>query len=62
MSGIIYPLPQCAFMAWCLVKHRDNFMFLENSRYSPVGIATGYVLEDRVIRVRFPAGAGNFSL
>jgi hypothetical protein len=28
MSGAIHPLPQYAFMAWCLVKHRDNFSFL----------------------------------
>jgi hypothetical protein len=28
MSGAIYPLPQYAFMARCLVKkHRDNFTF-----------------------------------
>jgi hypothetical protein len=27
MSGDIPPLPQYAFMAWCLVKHRDNFTF-----------------------------------
>jgi hypothetical protein len=28
MSGDIHPLPQYAFMAWCLVKkHRDNFTF-----------------------------------
>jgi hypothetical protein len=27
MSGAIPPIPQCAFMAWCLVKHRDNFTF-----------------------------------
>jgi hypothetical protein len=27
MSGAITPLPQYAFMAWCLVKHRDNFTF-----------------------------------
>jgi hypothetical protein len=27
MSGAIHPLPQYAFMAWCLVKHRDNFTF-----------------------------------
>jgi hypothetical protein len=33
MSGAIHPLPQYAFMAWCLVKHRDNFAFtLENLR------------------------------
>jgi hypothetical protein len=25
MRGAIPPLPQYAFMAWCLVKHRDNF-------------------------------------
>jgi hypothetical protein len=27
MRGAITPLPQYAFMAWCLVKHRDNFTF-----------------------------------
>jgi hypothetical protein len=27
MSGAIPSLPQYAFMAWCLVKHRDNFTF-----------------------------------
>jgi hypothetical protein len=32
------------------------------SRVSSVGIATGYGLEDRVIGIRFPAGAGNISL
>jgi hypothetical protein len=31
-------------------------------RDSSVDIATGYGLEDRGSRVRFPAGAGNFSL
>jgi hypothetical protein len=25
LSGAIPPLPQYSFMAWCLVKHRDNF-------------------------------------
>jgi len=30
MRGAIPPLPQYAFMAWCLVKkkHRDNFTLL----------------------------------
>jgi hypothetical protein len=32
------------------------------SRDSSVGIALGYGLDDRDSRVRFPAGAGNFSL
>jgi hypothetical protein len=27
MRGAIPPLPQYAFMAQCLVKHRDNFAF-----------------------------------
>jgi hypothetical protein len=25
MLGAIPPLPQYVFIAWCLVKHRDNF-------------------------------------
>jgi len=28
MSGAIPPLPQCVFVAWCLVKHRDKFKML----------------------------------
>jgi hypothetical protein len=35
--------------------------FIE-SRDSSVGIVTGYGLDDRGSLVRFPAGAGNFSL
>jgi hypothetical protein len=35
---------------------------LKQSRESSVGIALGYGLDDRGSRVRFPAGAGNFSL
>jgi hypothetical protein len=27
MRGAILLLPQYAFMAWCLVKHRDNRTF-----------------------------------
>jgi hypothetical protein len=27
MRGAIPPYPQYAFMAWFLVKHRDNFNF-----------------------------------
>jgi hypothetical protein len=32
------------------------------NRDSSVNIASGYELDDRMIGVRFPAGAGNFSL
>jgi hypothetical protein len=28
MHGAIPPFLQYDFMAWCLVKHRDNFTFL----------------------------------
>jgi hypothetical protein len=31
-------------------------------RDSSVGVALGYGMDDRVSRVGFPAGAGNFSL
>jgi hypothetical protein len=34
----------------------------DKSRDSSVGIALGYGLDDQGSRVRFPAGAGNFSL
>jgi hypothetical protein len=27
MRGAIPPLPLYVYMAWCLVKHRDNFTF-----------------------------------
>jgi hypothetical protein len=27
MRGAIPPLPRYVFMVWCLVKHRDNFIF-----------------------------------
>jgi hypothetical protein len=27
MRGAVPPLPHYVFMAWCLVKHRDNFTF-----------------------------------
>jgi hypothetical protein len=30
MCGAIHPLLQYVFMAWCLVKHRDNFTFIFN--------------------------------
>jgi hypothetical protein len=60
------------FVARYLIKNRDNFTFyllsiklisvISRSRDSSVGIALGYGLDDRGSRVRFPAGAGKFSL
>jgi hypothetical protein len=50
-----------AFLAWIRFS---NICFLLSlfSRDSSVGIALSYGLNDRGSRVRFPAGAGNFSL
>jgi hypothetical protein len=44
---------------WNFNFHR---FFCNKCRDSSVGIALGYGLDDRGSRVRFPAGAGNFSL
>jgi hypothetical protein len=35
MCGAIPPLPQYTFMAWCLVKHRDNFTFYNGIIHVP---------------------------
>jgi hypothetical protein len=48
------------------LKISNKFKYLSSfstqSRDSSVGITLGYGLDDRGSRVRFPAGAGNFSL
>jgi hypothetical protein len=41
---------------------RDLSLYQKQSRDSSVGIALSSGLDDRGSRVRFPAGAGNFSL
>jgi hypothetical protein len=33
MRGAISTLPLYVFMAWCLVKHRDNFTFTFMGKY-----------------------------
>jgi hypothetical protein len=35
MRGAIPPLPRYAFMAWCLVKHRDNFALQKSHSLFP---------------------------
>jgi hypothetical protein len=46
-----------------MVKTEYLYVLLRMKRRdSSVGIALGYGLDDRDSRVRFPAGAGNFSL
>jgi hypothetical protein len=45
------------------VEFRNHWdQWFVNATSSSVGIALGYRLDDRGSRVRFPAGAGNFSL
>jgi hypothetical protein len=46
----------------CLTRKLTGLFSSNKSRDSPVGIALGYGLEYRGFRVRFPAGAGNYSL
>jgi hypothetical protein len=48
MSGAILPLPQHAFMARCLVKHRDNFTFTFTLPHYMV-----YLSEDNYYKVIF---------
>jgi hypothetical protein len=42
MSGAIHPLPHFAFMAWFLVKHRDNF----TSTFIMEGASRIFILAD----------------
>jgi hypothetical protein len=44
------------------VNKKPKYYFRgEMNRDSSVGIATGYGLDDRMVGVRYPEGAGNFS-
>jgi hypothetical protein len=45
-----------------LVLFYSGYFEYVNSRDISVGIATDYALDDRVIGIRMPAEAGNFSL
>jgi hypothetical protein len=40
----------------------NSTIYFSRKQLYSVGIALGYGLDDRGSRVRFPAGAGNFSL
>jgi hypothetical protein len=45
--GAIPQLPQYIFMAWCLVKHRDNFTF-----YLPNSVGhMGGTANDEMVRI-----------
>jgi hypothetical protein len=50
MRGAIPPLPQYVFMAWCLVKHRENFTFtftLNGHRHALLTIVLEVTLMNR---------------
>jgi hypothetical protein len=60
LRGTIHPFPQYAFKAWCSAQGQ---LYLHlNSIYFLFVIALGFVLGDCGSRVRFPAGARDFSL
>jgi hypothetical protein len=50
------------FIHFCGLLHFLNVRCYTKSHNSSVSIALGYRLNDQCSRVRFPAGAGNFSL
>jgi hypothetical protein len=45
MCGARPTLPQYIFMAWCLVKHRDNFTFTFTVSRNPQGPFLGNVMQ-----------------
>jgi hypothetical protein len=68
MHGAIPPLPQYVFMAWYLVKHRDNFTFLRRDIVWE-GVDWMHLAQDRdrllalvdtVMNFRVPQKAGKF--
>jgi hypothetical protein len=66
MQVLIFGISHEKLWTTCIRSHTPGFnkaaLHYVRSRDSSVGIAIGYWLDDRVSRVRFPAGAGNFSL
>jgi hypothetical protein len=60
MRGAIPPLPRYVFIAWCLLKYKDSFNRNNWMSWgSSVGITTGYGLDNGMIGIRFPTGAGS---
>jgi hypothetical protein len=57
--SVLLSLPQTVLHIYIYIY---IYIFIYQSRDSSVSIALGYGLDDRGSRVRFPAGAGNFSL
>jgi len=50
MRGAVPPLHQYVFMAWCLVKHRDNFALLLPPRAHGLFMGTAKVVETNWIK------------
>jgi hypothetical protein len=55
MRGAIPPLPQEAFMAWCLVKHRDNFTFTYCIKKWPTAVIIHKLNVYQVVKVKLHA-------
>jgi hypothetical protein len=58
MCGAILPLPQYVFMAWCSVKHRDNFNFTFTFTFNFEWF--GHVKRMRAMRSSYKILYGNF--
>jgi hypothetical protein len=54
MSGAIHPLPQYAFMAWCLIKSTGIFNFPSSSKSSqPINISAWHKMRALLISITF---------
>jgi hypothetical protein len=62
ISILLISLVSFAAITLCVASQRMFVVLVSKSLDSSVGIALGYGLDDQGSRVRFPAGAGNFSL
>jgi hypothetical protein len=52
MSGVILPLPQYAFMAWCSVKGQEQlYLYLNSTNLTDIGFEGP--LEDKVLVFKY---------
>jgi hypothetical protein len=61
-TTVVQPVPSLLISIYFTIGSFSTGYISVKSRDSSVGIATGYGQDDRMIGVRFPEGAGNFSL
>jgi hypothetical protein len=62
MRGVILPIPQYVFVAWCLVKDRDNLMIWKNSSNSAADKTKSYEVCKIAQKAFGVSVEGNFTL